>query len=143
MNEILKEELAKRGWSYSYLARVIGTTPGYVSNTINGQGYCGLATQVKIASALDMPVERLFPKRESLKDALWKLRKRKLRKPLIFSFQVSKKRNEEVYTMISSHKKALRTLKRTYPHLKWCKIDSEEIIERDNCYFVIYKLTKH
>ena len=58
--EFLKAELSSRGWSHRELARRAGVSPTSVSGTINSHRPAGSDFCKKIATALDVPPERVL-----------------------------------------------------------------------------------
>ncbi len=55
--------LDERNWPRTRLATVMGVTPGYVTQILNGHREPGLRVVERVADALDTPVARLLERR--------------------------------------------------------------------------------
>lgn len=56
----IREQLKVRGYDFSQIARVLGVSPAYVSNVARRTRQSH-PVAVAIATALDKPVDRVFP----------------------------------------------------------------------------------
>jgi len=77
MRSRLRELLAARGWTQADLARAIGTTPKMVGRWATGEGWPAMEWALKIARALDVPVEEII-----VLDGRWRASKRTAGTPL-------------------------------------------------------------